>query len=169
MSVAVRKHHTTLTVSRLAEVIRYEPGTGHFYWLEINGSRQTTKPAGTINATGYCEIKVLNCHVKAHRLAWFIVHGEWPDGHIDHANRVRHDNRMKNLRIANRSQQSANTKRNTRNKSGFRGVRQTGPSWQAQIRVDGKLIYLGLHKTKHAAKSAVDAEGRKHFGEFYNP
>ena len=36
---------------------------------------------------------------RAHRVIWALVHGEWPEGQIDHINGVRDDNRLENLRV----------------------------------------------------------------------
>ena len=65
-----------------AEAFRYEPETGHFYWLVCRGggAPKVGKRAGFTNEQGYVVICLNNTHVGAHRLAWFMVNGEWPKG-----------------------------------------------------------------------------------------
>jgi hypothetical protein len=45
---------------------------------------------------------------SAHRLAWFYVHGKWPQSGIDHRNGDIGDNRIENLREATQAQNCAN-------------------------------------------------------------
>ncbi len=45
---------------------------------------------------------------KAHRLAWFYVHGVWPKEQIDHINGDKADNCIANLRLADFSKNQAN-------------------------------------------------------------
>lgn len=52
------------------------------------------------NSNGYIVVMHKGKRVYAHRLAWILTHGSIPDGMmIDHINRVRHDNRLCNLRL----------------------------------------------------------------------
>jgi hypothetical protein len=78
---------------------------------------------------------------KAHRLAWAFVHGGFPDQHIDHINGDPSDNRLCNLRVADRSLNMQN-QRHARSDSatGLLGVSKNGSGWRAEIRVDGKKI-----------------------------
>jgi hypothetical protein len=47
----------------------------------------------------------------AHRLAWLWWFGEWPEGGLDHINRIRNDNRIDNLREATRSENQRNRRK----------------------------------------------------------
>lgn len=75
----------------------YDPETGEFAWLIKPRQRACPLIAGSINAAGYRQICIKGKFYYAHRLAWFYVHKAWPKDEIDHINRVRHDNRLKNL------------------------------------------------------------------------
>jgi hypothetical protein len=57
---------------------------------------------GSYDKDGYLIIKIKTKQFKSHRLAWFLYYNEWPNGEIDHINRVRTDNRKCNLRVTDR-------------------------------------------------------------------
>lgn len=84
----------------------------------------------------------------------------------DHRSGDTLDNRRANLRPCTRSQNAANAKLRTDNTSGAKGVRQKGDKWEAFIRVNYRMIYLGLYHAKGAAVSARRDAERALFGEF---
>ena len=88
--------------AELRNRLEYIEETGKFYWKWISPTRPTDysynsrfpgKEAGSIkagrNRDGYIEIHVKSRMLKAHRLAWWWVYGEWPTGEIDHINHDR--------------------------------------------------------------------------------
>jgi hypothetical protein len=91
--------------------------------------------------------------------------GKWPDTEIDHINGNRADNRFENLRQVSHQENGKNTKRYASNRSGFAGVgRTTNPSkWRARIRVNGKLVHLGVFDSAEDARTARKA-AEKQFG-----
>lgn len=77
--------------------------------------------AGTLNTNGY---RVIG-GVREHRIVWEMFNGVIPDGYeIDHINGVRDDNRIENLRLATRGQNSQNHKVHSHSKSGIKGIRK---------------------------------------------
>lgn len=79
------------------------------------------------------------------------------------------DNRRKNLRFANSSQQSCNTCLRTDNTSGFKGVsyQKKGNKWKAQINIKGKVTCLGLCDTAERAYFDLYVPAAlKYYGEF---
>ncbi len=158
-----------LTIERLKELLNYDPDTGVFTWRVWRGGRaEIGSKAGSIGATGYVYICVDQKSVVAQRLAWAMVHGELPTKHVDHINGDRADNRISNLRLAVRSQNNANSRLRKDSTSGFKGVSFSKKmnKWYGQIRVNGKLIYLGSYRTPEEAHVAYVAAAEKHFGEF---
>lgn len=88
-----------LTAEVIAKYLSYDPNTGHLTWKESPrygipaGAR-----AGSPNARGYIQVMVAGRKHYAHRLAWLLHHGVWPTRVIDHINREKTDNRIRNLR-----------------------------------------------------------------------
>ncbi len=90
---------------------------------------------------------------------------------VDHKSRKTLDNQKDNLRICSRAQNNVNTKIQSSNTSGFKGVNwkkwdSGGGCWCARISVNFKRVHLGyFHDAKEAAL-AYDTAAIKHFGEF---
>ena len=96
-----------------------------------------------------------------------------PDGIVvDHINHNKLDNRECNLRICTHQQNSWNSKVNSKNTSGHKGVSwsSTNKQWQSYITVNGKPIRIGQFKDIDDAIAARKAAETKYFGDFaYNP
>lgn len=75
-----------------------------------------------------------------------------------------------NLRYANHSQSGANTRQVARTKSGYKGVswHKQRQKWQAEIRINGQHISLGLWENKELAALAYNKAAISYFGEFAN-
>lgn len=89
---------------------------------------------------------------------------------VDHRIANGLDCRRSNLRGATRAQQLRNTRIRSDNASGHKGVHwNTGKNaWEAQIRVDGRRLYLGRFSAKDAAVQAVMEARTLHHGDFAN-
>lgn len=86
---------------------------------------------------------------------------------VDHKNGNTLDNRKENLRVCTNSENARNQKTPQNNTSGYKGVSITRDgSWQAQIRLNRKIIYLGRYKTKEDAYIAYCDASKKYHGEF---
>ena len=93
-----------------------------------------------------------------------------PDQDVDHQDQHRFfgfklvDNRRENLRNVSRSQNLAN-QRKTRGSSRFKGVSWHKPTkkWRAQIRVNRRLIYLGLFTNESEAALAYNTAHQLYF------
>lgn len=157
-----------ITVNDLKFRVAYDPESGKFTWLYCESCRPcwNARFAGkealcAPHSNGYLFGAIANQKLFAHRAAWALHYGAWPDGEIDHINHDRTDNRISNLRIACRSQNARNLSRSRRNISGVTGVfrhSQTS-TWQAQIRVNRKSIHLGsFHEINDAIAARKAAE-----------
>lgn len=99
-----------MTQEELHQLLDYNPETGKFFWkVNMRGKVKIGTKAGCVcKIHGYELINIKNKQYRAHRLAWLYVHGKWPNPEIDHINRVKTDNRIANLREADRSMNNLN-------------------------------------------------------------
>lgn len=129
-----------LTLERVNELLRYDPGSGQFFWklARRNGSAAGS-PAGCASSNGYTRIKIDGVQYLAHRLAWFIHNLEWPTGPIDHVDADRANNSISNLRVCTDSQNQQNQPLRKSNRSGVKGVSWCAAMsrWHVQIRSAG--------------------------------
>lgn len=155
--------------AEIKRILDYDADTGIFTYRERVARRiQVGDAAGSVNSEGYRHIRIFGRNCKAHRLAWFYMHGEWPAGIIDHINGQRDDNRIANLRAATRSQNLANSKPNRGDKAAPKGVRfiARNGKWSARIQKDGHSTFLGYFKTQEEAAEAYARAAQEKFGSF---
>lgn len=147
-----------MDVQILRAVLDYEPDTGRFFWkprriadlgsatgashrqLESWNDRYAGKEALRDNSRGYLGGFILRRRFKAHRVAWAIHYGVWPQLQIDHINRIRSDNRIVNLREVTNSQNQLNRDRSA---GGVTWHKQRS-RWHARITHEGDRKHLGL-------------------------
>lgn len=155
-----------LDAARLRGLLNYDQQTGVFTWAVARSARKAGDATGCMHSSGYLLIGVDGRLHRAHRLAWLYVHGEWPNGDVDHINGVRHDNRLENLRVVSRKVNSQNRRTaKPGNKSGRLGVTKFRKRFKAVISVDGKSQYLGLFDDAETAHAAyVVAKRQRHEG-----
>lgn len=97
----------------------------HFTYNPTDGTitRMDRKNSnGSLDKDGYLIIKIKTKQFKAHRIAWFLYYGEMPDKEIDHINRIRTDNRIENLRLADRKSNVLNIQHKPNKDTGVVGV-----------------------------------------------
>jgi HNH endonuclease/AP2 domain len=157
--------HETLT-----RILDYDPENGVFRWKAPLSNRvKSGQVAGLPDYHGHIQIGANGDTYSAHRLAWFYVHKVWPENEIDHINRIRNDNRIANLREANRYQNSYNKAKASSNSTGFKGVTRHKAypgKFMAQIVVEKKNIYLGIFETAEAAHAAYAQASKLYHGEY---
>lgn len=144
----------------LFELFTYDSDSGRIFHAKDkkSGSGRVVARSGDYADTtidkGYRRLSITTSsgrHLSmAHRVAWILSNGEIPNGlFIDHINGVRHDNRLTNLRLVTRQQNSHNQHK----AKGFSWNFKRG-KWQAQILVNRRSISLGMHDTELDARSA---------------
>ena len=155
-----------ITFEEVNKVLRYDEASGKLYWKIRTSNRiNIGDEAGRLNSSGYAVIGLRTKTYYAHRLAWFLSTGNWPENQIDHINGERADNRFVNLR-------QATNKDNCQNKRSAIGVDKENrllgayfhrPSGKflAMIGVDGKSKYLGYFDTKEQEHQAYLSVKRK--------
>ena len=138
--------------------IHYDPATGVFTWAVSAPGISLGKSAGSVSVHGYRVIRIGRKSVRACRLAWFMSHGEWPNGEIDHINGNRLDDRIENLRVVDRAGNSQNKRSAQANNksSGFLGVtwNKQHMRWQSKIMANKKMHHVGYFDTPEEAHAA---------------
>lgn len=164
-----------LTQRILKRFLEYDPETGHFVWKSRGVARWDTAHAGmraghiwlSKDKYPYRVIKLLGWPFKEHRLAWLYMSGRWPTNLIDHRDCDGTNNKWKNLREASLTDNCANKKISSINKSGFKGVTLTpGGRFRATIRRDGKQRHIGTYETAEEANAAYYAAALTLHGDF---
>jgi hypothetical protein len=170
-------------IDQLRQLFEYDPLAGTITRLQRTDGRMRTgkrsrKPdlrgrqfegvvAGSRRADGYCIVTFTvdrKVHrIYAHRLAWALAHGCWPAREIDHRDGDRFNNRLANLREADRSENAQNVlvtslhgvQRDSRGKNGR-------IYYSAFIQVHRRKRYLGMFDTPEEAHAAYLAAKRVH-------
>lgn len=140
----------SLTLHEANRLFSYNPACGSFAWKEslgprsVAGSPAALKPKGP-SKVRYAGIVVGKRRYPAHRIAWLLTHGEWPEGEIDHINGDTFDNRIENLRVVDRIANTRNCALRKDSASGIYGVNwhKKKKRWMVHIGVGGRSVQLG--------------------------
>jgi hypothetical protein len=155
-----------ITQNELRQLLSYDHETGIMRWIVRRKGVKLGAVAGCHDYDGYRLIKVNQRYYKAHRLAWLYVHGEWPNGIIDHINGNPDDNRITNLREADASRNAFNQGPRANGSSGYKGVHRQRNKWRATIQVNGRKTVLGLFDCPEEAAAVYAEAARRLHGEF---
>jgi hypothetical protein len=152
-----------ISIEMLRSLMSYDPVTGQLTWKERPGATFFNKVfAGTealgsvANSRGYRHGTLLGHKVTAHRVAYALYTGEWPQGEVDHINGCKTDNSAENLREVTPSENCRNQRKPRNNTSGVIGVwfdKRRG-RWRAEARHGGMNHKLGTFDTKEDAVAA---------------
>ena len=137
----------------IKEILHYEPETGVFTWLVSPRAGWVGKRAGSLRKDRYRAIKIRGVSYLEHRLAWFYVHGYWPDV-IDHINHDEADNRLNNLRDCDQFINHQN-RRNARQYAYCKRDKR----WIVASTKNGKKTVYGRFKLEDEAKQCAQNIG----------
>jgi hypothetical protein len=157
-----------LSADDVRAILDYDPDTGEFRWKTTRGHAQKGALAGSKDRKGYITIRVNFTLCYAHRLAWLVTHGFWPENQIDHIDCDKSNNRISNLREATNSQNQANRGIDCRNTSGRKGVswNKSKGKWEARTRINNEQKFIGYFDDIHSASIAYNSAVSSNFGEY---
>lgn len=158
------------SVDYMKSRFKYDPATGILTFkpiaLKAWNSRRAGKPVRAINHNGYVTVHLSPRRFLAHRIAWAIHYGAFPDGNLDHRDGDRTNNRIDNLRLATAGQNMMNRKSIVRTTDLPRGVTKKGKRFTATVRVDGKTVFSCSFRSADEAHQAYLKAVQEHHGEF---
>lgn len=161
----------TIAIEQLHQSLKYNSETGEFMRKidpAVRGSlkaRWHNKPTSkTVNNCGYSLIGICGKQYLAHRVAWAMYYGKWPEGQIDHINHIRTDNRIKNLREVDDQENKKNLSLISTNKTGVMGVSwdKNRSMWRSRIQIGQKGIFLGRFNSFDEAVTAREKALEQH-------
>lgn len=157
-----------ITQAQVAECFEYRDGT--LYWRSAthpNKQYLADKPAGSMHKTGYRHVTWMGKVHKVHRLIFLLHHGHLPP-EVDHINGDRADNRIENLRAANRSENQCNRPALASNTSGYPGVswHKKSKAWMVRVMKNGKTVVQEYFKDLELAGLVAQEARAKFHGQF---
>jgi hypothetical protein len=146
----------------------FEYKDGHLYWKVNKTTRNLIgmKVGSPIN--GYYNVMVDGKNWRVHRLVFLMNYGYLPKI-VDHINNIRSDNRIENLRAADKYTNAQNTLKRYDNQSGVKGVswNTERQKWVVRINANKKLHQWYVDCLEFAELLANEARVKFH-GEFAN-
>ncbi len=160
-----------IDIDLIDRALSYDPEDGLLRWKIKRTRAWPGKVFGSVHNTGYVTGLIYDRSYLCHRLAWALHYGEQPPTCIDHVDGDKTNNRISNLRGCTVSQNLQNVPVSKNSVSGRKGVcwNKAQQKWQASIKIDGKLTYLGLFDDLDAAGNAYVIAARELHGDFFNP
>ncbi len=151
-------------IKAMAEHLQYDEQAGLFTRRIASGGRRVGAPAGAIRKDGYMHVALCGKTYLAHRLAWALVHGDWPQHQIDHIDGNRLNNAISNLRDVSPTTNQQNRRRAYKTSTtGLLGAsldRARG-KFVARIKVGNRNLTLGRFDTAQEAHEAYLSAKRK--------
>ena len=154
------RHKDTPTQQRLLELLDYSIITGELRWkVNRNHNSKAGDLAGpnSSNNRGYLAICIDNQRYLQHRIIWKMVTGSELNEHqVDHINGDRSNNSWHNLRVADASQNRANSiyRGSSCGVKGVYRVNSSSSKFRSQIKMYGKQVHLGTFPTIELASEA---------------
>jgi len=145
----IKEKRDHASYERVKELFSYRDD-GCLIWKVTRSNRKKAgSTAGTERKNAYVLVGIDGVIYRAHRIIWLWHHGYIPEGEVDHINRVKHDNRIENLREVSRQCNARNTGNFSHNTSGVKGIythKSWGDVWRVEIHVNGKKYNIGNYK-----------------------
>ena len=159
------KHRALPPLVELQKSLEYDCNTGLFTWKETLSNRAVKGSIAGAQKDGYTLIRYNKRIYRAHRLAYYFYTGVDPaEMTIDHIDRNRSNNAIKNLRLATYKDQQGNRPVPVNNTSGYVGVSLDARRHKWYARLKGR--HLGYFNTKEEAAAAYEKAATLYFDKF---
>lgn len=164
------------SIDAIRSAVDYNKKTGKFTWKtrgEMSkswNSKWAGKPAfDTLHPYGYRKGRFGRFELLAHRVAWAVSYGFWPEEEIDHIDRNPDNNKIENLRLATPSNNQWNKAKYKTNTSGYKGVTWSKDKgkWMARCSAFGKEKFLGYFDDAKSASEAYCAYSKDRHGDYH--
>jgi len=156
----MNKNIDNITSEQVRHHFQYQPG-GTLLWVRPRSVRaKVGMEAGRIDKHGYRVVDLFGKRLKQHHvvLKWFGV--DIPKEYeVDHINRVRHDNRIENLRVVTHGVNAMN--RASRSNTGCKNVHMKHQDGRIYFIVDVADEYVGCYSNLFDAACAAKSREYK--------
>ena len=155
-----------LTKELLCEHIEYRDGD--LFWKKTTPRSYSVKVGekiGNPTSTGRLCFRFFGFNLQNHRAIFMMHHGFLPPV-VDHIDGNFLNNKISNLREANKIQNGQNSKTPKSNSSGVKGVDIHNNKYRVRVVSCGKSIYVGSFKSLEEAKNAAHKARKDHHKEF---
>lgn len=141
----------------LQDLLRYDPSSGHLYWLARDpisfagkgrskeheaalwNAKNAGKRAFSYQKHGYNQGRIFGIRYNANRIIWRLVTGEEPgELVVDHRNGNPMDDRFSNLRVLTQQDNTKGRFKSQAARNPIMGISRKGAGWCSYIRFGGK-------------------------------
>ncbi|MBM2884086.1 HNH endonuclease [Chromobacterium phragmitis] len=155
-----------LASTNWTDIIDYDPASGIARWRRrVSASAGAGDEIGSLTSNGYIKLLYRRKTYLLHRVVFYMATGLQPE-EVDHINGVKTDNRIANLRAADRRKNEYNKPVSVLSKTGVKGVSFDGYGYRARARVNGRRVNIGYFKTLEEAEIAAIKFRSTYQGEF---
>ena len=146
-----RNKRGTLTSERCRQLFLYDNGS----LLDIGTGLK--RGGHSIPADGkYSLCSVDGFQVAQHLIVWLLFNDVLPEV-VEHSNEIKTDNRIENLRAADKQRNEANTGPRKTNRTGFKGIRCHKPGrYTAQMNIGKSQVYLSIESSSEDAATVYN-------------
>ena len=160
-----------LSYQRAHDLFEYEPAAGLLTRrVTTSSNARGGDVAGSSNGRGYLTVRIDGNKYVAHRIAWLLMTGEWPDFEIDHINGVPSRQQVRpNLRASSHVREHEESEDSTNNNtSRCKGVTwdKARQKWQTKICCNGIQYHLGRHTDLEIANAYYAGAAAILFGQW---
>jgi hypothetical protein len=154
-----------ITQEYLKTIFEYKDG--ELYWKIFYKNKKIGEKVDCRINNNYKIICFNGKNYRIHRIIFLLCFGYLPKL-IDHKDGNSLNNNLENLREANISQNTCNSKKPITNSSGIKGIywNKAKKKWMVRLGLNKARIYLGIYDDLNIAKQIMKEARNKYHGEF---